>query len=325
MRGGARKGASGSPASAAATPSASHQKACSISVQGQRGIVTLGDAGDHQRGREGPGLAHHIADRMDRDAGFLLQFARDRFLDRLARLDEAGERGIAAGRPAMLAAEQHPSLMLGEHDRNGIDAREMFGRTGFAAPRPAGLVRMGRPTADRAEAMPGMPEDEAARGAVERNVGRGDEIGEATRPRRRIGALFQRLDQMGKDRPILQIDAEQCMLLDPGIGTERGEGQPMIVRHRLQPFEDQQPGIGRGKGLRMERGIAADMVDPVERAADETGQAVRLGVSSVHRPSTPSSPHRPPAQTGWATLPRRSGRAATIPLHRQAHGPAPHG
>src|SRR4029450_8200877 len=93
-------------------------------------------AADHQRGREGPGLAGHIADIGDVDAGFLLQFARDRGLDRLARLDEAGECRIAARRIMRLAAEKQPAVMLGKHDDDWGGPGGNLRPPNWGAPRP---------------------------------------------------------------------------------------------------------------------------------------------------------------------------------------------
>ena len=61
-------------------------------------------------------------------------------------LDEAGQRRIAAGRILVLAADQHPPLMLGEHDHDRIDAREMLGLAGagICAPSRPGTARSAR-------------------------------------------------------------------------------------------------------------------------------------------------------------------------------------
>src|SRR3954449_10443626 len=50
----------------------------------------------HQRGGERPRLAAAVDDLADDDAGLLPHLADDRVLERLARLDEAGEGGVAA-------------------------------------------------------------------------------------------------------------------------------------------------------------------------------------------------------------------------------------
>src|SRR5918999_97033 len=62
---------------------------------------------EHQRRRERPRLRRDVARRADLDAALLGDLARDRLLEALARLDEAGERRVAPLRPAGRAAEQH--------------------------------------------------------------------------------------------------------------------------------------------------------------------------------------------------------------------------
>src|SRR3546814_8625189 len=58
--------------------------------------------------------------------------------------------------------------MLGDHDDDGIDAREMFGAAPSARSRPARLERRGGAAAIGAEAVARMPIDQAAR----RGIGR---------------------------------------------------------------------------------------------------------------------------------------------------------
>ncbi|KAK0359745.1 hypothetical protein LTR94_030086, partial [Friedmanniomyces endolithicus] len=186
---------------------------------------------------------------MDADAGFLEQFARDRFLDRLARFDEAGQRRIAAGRPGMLATEQDAPAIFGQHDDDGVGAGEMFGSAGvcIAFARPAGLDRAGGRAADRAMAMPGMPVDQTARGAVERDfIGR-DEAGDGAAARCGGERRAKIGDQPGEDRPGGRIDAQQHMILHMGVGGERFQQQMAVHFHRLRPVEHQQAGGGIGE------------------------------------------------------------------------------
>jgi hypothetical protein len=96
---------------------------------------------DHQRRREWPGLAGDVAHIPNPDPRFLEQFARDRRFEILADLDETGEGLKAAGRIMRLAPEQQLAVMFGEHDHDGIHAREMLGPAGWATSRP--------PTSDR--------------------------------------------------------------------------------------------------------------------------------------------------------------------------------
>src|SRR5438034_615737 len=104
-----------------------------------------------------------VADAADRNAGFLRGLAADGILDRLARLDKAGEAGIHAGREACLAAKEAAFAVDGEHDHHRVGAREMLGaavRT--VAPVTTDADHRLRP-ADGAEAVPLMPAGEASR------------------------------------------------------------------------------------------------------------------------------------------------------------------
>src|SRR5690606_35944423 len=115
----------------------------------------LGEAADHQRGREGPGLALVIAHILDADACFLKDLAGNRLLDGLARLDETGEAGIETRRKARAPAHQAFVAMQDHHDGNGVGAWKMR-RLAVAVPADAGvsaLLRAGRGAADGAEAM----------------------------------------------------------------------------------------------------------------------------------------------------------------------------
>src|SRR3546814_5938580 len=75
-------------------------------VERQRRILRDRAAADHQRGREGPGLARHIRDIRNLDSRLLEQFARDRFLERFAGLDEARERREEARRKTALTPDE---------------------------------------------------------------------------------------------------------------------------------------------------------------------------------------------------------------------------
>src|SRR5207248_5823593 len=69
-------------------------------------IAPLGNEGDHQRMRERPRLAREVADVRDAHADLLLHLAREALLERLTRLDEAGERAVHAGRKVRAAPEK---------------------------------------------------------------------------------------------------------------------------------------------------------------------------------------------------------------------------
>ena len=137
------------------------------------GRQRLGVAADHQRGGERPGLARMIGDAADRDAGLLLHLAPHRLLDRLARLQEAGERRIHAGREARLPAEQAALAVDRQHDHHRIDARKNLDRRRRrrcgCTPPP---LQRERPAAAPAEAVRGVPVEIGARLRERREVGR---------------------------------------------------------------------------------------------------------------------------------------------------------
>src|SRR3546814_6929501 len=96
------------------------------------------------------------------DARLLEQFARDRFLQRFAGLDEARQRREEARRETALTPDEDAAFIFGEHDHDRVDAREMFGVAAAAAPPPAAAKQVGRRPAHRAEAVPRVTVDQAA-------------------------------------------------------------------------------------------------------------------------------------------------------------------
>ena len=66
-----------------------------------------------------------VADPLHLDVGLLEDLARDRFLQRLARLHEAGEGGVASLRPDRLTAQQRPVPVMHQHDHRRVGAWEM--------------------------------------------------------------------------------------------------------------------------------------------------------------------------------------------------------
>src|SRR5690606_1364087 len=127
---------------------------------------------------ERPRLAGDIAHAGDAHAGFLEHFARDRFFHRLAGFDEAGQRREAALREARLAAQQEPAAvrtgMFDEHDRHGIDAREVLRGASRTIALPTALGGLGELAALRAETVARMPVDHRARLAVDCELGSGE-------------------------------------------------------------------------------------------------------------------------------------------------------
>src|SRR5205085_6621576 len=75
-----------------------------------------GGVGDHQRMREGPRLARHVAQTMDLDPDFLAHFAMDAILDRFACFDESGQRAVERLRKALRARQQE--LLPAGHERH---------------------------------------------------------------------------------------------------------------------------------------------------------------------------------------------------------------
>src|SRR5690606_14332456 len=104
---------------------------------------SIADAAHHELRGERPRLAGDVAHARNADPGFLEHFARDRFLHRLARLDEAGERRNTAFRKARLPAGQELPFTFDEHDRHWIHAREVLRVAGWAIALPAAFGRPG--------------------------------------------------------------------------------------------------------------------------------------------------------------------------------------
>ena len=127
-------------------------------------------AADHQLRGERPGLARDVGHVAHPNAAFLEHLALDRFLDRLPRFDEACQGGKAPFGPAETAPQHQPAVMLYQHDRHRVGAREMAGTAGLAIALPAAFRNPGVATALRTEAVARMPVDNAACTAVKRQV-----------------------------------------------------------------------------------------------------------------------------------------------------------
>ena len=85
-----------------ATCSRVNQPASAISTLSGRtssGAVGPGGEAEHQRGRERPGLAGHVAHVVDDDADLFEHLADHRRLERLPRLDEPGQGRVTTRRP----------------------------------------------------------------------------------------------------------------------------------------------------------------------------------------------------------------------------------
>src|SRR3546814_5871218 len=86
----------------------------------------LGEEAEHQRRRERPWLRREVAAAKDAHAAFLQHLALDGLLQRFARLDEAGQGGVAVRRPAGVPAEQQAAAVGDGDDHRRIGARVVF-------------------------------------------------------------------------------------------------------------------------------------------------------------------------------------------------------
>ena len=109
----------------------------------RRGTATAGTLGSGRRRRATPRLLRHLA--------------RDRRLQRLAGLDEPGQRRVAAGRPVGLATHQRTVPVDDEHDHDRIRPRVGDVIRSRSA-REAGLARLRAPA-------PQTPQNAVRRGA----------------------------------------------------------------------------------------------------------------------------------------------------------------
>src|SRR3546814_4436146 len=102
----------------------------------------------HQRRRERPRLRGEVAAAKDAHAAFLQHLALDGLLQRFARLDEAGQGGVAVRRPAGVAAEQQAAAVGDGDDHRRIGARVVFEFAARAPAEPAGAAVFERGAAD---------------------------------------------------------------------------------------------------------------------------------------------------------------------------------
>ena len=121
-------------------------------------------ASDHQGVGVGPGLRRVIEDLFcfDGESSFFPQFAAHGFFQRFARLHEACRRGIESWREGFLSSEEGFVVHGGEHNHDGIGAREDFRAAFFADFFIACFFRAERMRAISAEARRARPEEEGA-------------------------------------------------------------------------------------------------------------------------------------------------------------------
>jgi hypothetical protein len=180
---------------------------------------------DHQRRREGPRLRRAVAQVGHLHPALLGDLARDRVLQRLARLDEPGQRAEPPGRPARLAAEQHAVVLrvMDEHDHDRIGARVMDRAAVGAVADVAGLAHRRERAAARAVTMRAVPGED--RGGV------GDQPGVLPREPGR-GVAQAGTAVVGSDREqgvAIGVEAEQDGF---GLGAHRLERRPVAVQPR---------------------------------------------------------------------------------------------
>ena len=175
------------------------------------------DEAEHQRRRERPRLGREVARRPDAHAALLAHLADDRLLEALARLDEAGQRGVAARRPARRAAEQQPVAVGDEHDHDRIGARVVVGA---AARADRGRGRPRR----RSGGAPQAAQKRVAAVPVEQRRGVGDEPALALR------------EHGGR---LAQADRPRAVALGAGRSAPLPRGSPPAISGAGSP-----PGAG---------------------------------------------------------------------------------
>ena len=118
-----------------------------------------------------------VADVVHPDAGFLIDFARHRLLQRFADLDKAGQHRKRARGEATTAAQQAARVVaiaqvFDQHDDGGVDSGEGDARAVavLAQPGVAAVVVAGGAAATPAVAMVFLPVAEATRAGQERAV-----------------------------------------------------------------------------------------------------------------------------------------------------------
>ena len=123
-----------------------------------------GAEAEHQRGRERPRLGGDVLRLRDLDAALLHHLPGDGLLERLARLHEARQGGVAPRRPHGLAAEQQAVAVRDDHDHDRVGAGMVLRAAARAHAHEPGLPHLRQRAAGRAEAVPAVPVEE--RGGV---------------------------------------------------------------------------------------------------------------------------------------------------------------
>lgn len=104
-----------------------------LAVAGRR----LRDRADHERRRERPRLRAVDDDTAEAHAALLPDLAADGLLDRLAGLQEPGQRAEPVRREALVAAQQQPGPVGADHGDDDGRVRPREAHVGHAVPRGA--------------------------------------------------------------------------------------------------------------------------------------------------------------------------------------------
>ena len=308
--------------------------------------VDLGRAGvrtetEHQTGRKRPRLAAEIGGRVDVDADLLVHLAADRGLQRLPRLDEAGQRREPALRPGGLPPEQQAVVVVDhQHDHGGVGPRVVLAAVFHTSPRVPGILGPGVRPAPRAVHVRDVP--------VRQRDGVHDKA--------RLQVVEPRAD-------LAQPEKARCVLV-PGVRTgldgcevgrtlERAEEDPAVLRHlrtgaQVKPrrvigdrgpsvAQQQHPGARVGPGRRQPRRVGTTAGVPVDDGAGkgEVGQGthrVSVRARSSHRCAAASAPLSSrgistfsfgACQPSSGRLTPRNTTGAPVASCRSASGPEP--
>ena len=162
--------------------------------------------------------------------------------------------------------------MLGEHDHDRIDAREMLGAADRAFAAPAGAKDRALIAADAAEEMAVVPFVDAPRRAPDRRVALAHHREQAEHapraPAERIGADERREQRHAR------VEAQEEQILPGRFERIPGEA-PLLVEHRIQLGEAQQPRLLMGDELGEPAGIEPEMIGAVQPGPGEPGDGHR--------------------------------------------------
>ena len=160
--------------------------------------------------------------------------------------------------------------MFDQHDRHRIGAREVVRAAIVAMPLPSALDRFRAAAAARAEAVSRVPIDEAPRPAIDRQIGRREQLHQLPRRRLRIGRAFRASRRDRREMRLAVHHPEEHQLGILGHISKRAPNEAAhIVHARQQPVEQQHP-CAPVHQARQRFLINADMIRPVERRPCES-------------------------------------------------------